>query len=136
MDTRPCQFECGFVFRISFAPFDETVTVKFVEPEGTNFGSVTREFCRLCDFLETDSSVAWICGYSMPLPPTPKKRLIRGILATMRERLVTDLNTVSRPHHLENYSLGYYCQFDGITCPWLVIASSEPYTTYESDHYL
>jgi hypothetical protein len=91
-----CQSGClHCFFFFSFAPFDETVTVKLPVLEGTSFGSIWP----VDDLRDTESSVSWISGYSIPLPPAPRKRLIRGTLADIKERLATALETVSFERH-------------------------------------
>ena len=93
-----CQSGCRClhgIFLLFSVPFDDTVTVKSPRSEGTSFGFVLRESCQVEDLRETESSVPWISGYTRPLPPTPMIRLIRGTLASIRERLDTDLVPVS-----------------------------------------
>ena len=89
-----CQSGCSLGFFFGH-PFDEMVTVKFPSSEGTSIGSELFLAGRSSDLCVREISVCCMSGYTMPLPPTPRIRLIRGMLVTMRDRAETALETIS-----------------------------------------
>lgn len=97
-DLFPCvatlrSSDTALPFNLLLDPFEVMVVVNFPDPDGTSFRTLSLKVCRLPLFRVVVSSEAWISGYSMPLPPAPRIRLTRGILAVMRDRLVTALET-------------------------------------------